>query len=381
VLLPLASLLACDGQDVEEVLGCREGSPHPDATRYGVVAHPYDAGANQTDLWEVVSLDPAGVVSRTEETFHMGRAALGTVAFTSDGSLGLAVQDDGSIGVFTLDEIGTPAVVHTAWNGDGALYAVGLTVDSTGERAWVLDGGTIEQGGGIYEVAIDCGDGTLDDLGRIAEATHPSHLLPVGDGTRHVLLAADVLDSAAGNHAHLLDLSGPTLLGSTAIWPDDEAIVGGVAVSGDGGWVLAGDNNMFSGLPNRVGVVRVDAEGVQGVEVLEPIEDPVSIATWGQTALVVSGTGDALVPLEYDPADGEEPFSVGGEVAYAGAGPLLPSSATSVAGPEGDGWILVAELSSIRMLRADTDGGLVDRGSLGFGSGYVNMVGAMGMQP
>jgi len=382
MLLPVATLLACNGGDPEEVVaGCRDGSPNPDTTRYGVVAHPYDADANQADLWEVVSLDPGGAISRTEQNFHMGRAALGTVAFTSDGSLGFAVHDDGTIGVFGLDETGTSTVVHPGWDDEDALYAVSLTLHPGGERAWVLDEGTIEQGGGIYEVAIDCTDGTLANLGRIVEATHPSHLLSVGDGDHHVLLGEDVLDSSAGEHAHLLDTEGPTRLGSTSMWPDDEAIVGGAAVTGDGAYVLAGDFNMFSGLPNRVAVVRVQPDGVEGLQVLSPIEDPVSIATWGRSALVVSGTGDALVALDHDPNNSEAPFSIGGPLAYTGAAPLLPSSATVVAGPSGGGWILVAELSSIRTVQSRSDGSLVDQGVFQFGSGFENMVGAMGMQP
>jgi hypothetical protein len=379
----MAALLACNGDDPDDevVAGCRDGSPDPGITRYGVVSHPYDEDANQTDLWEVVSLDPGGELARTEQTFRMGRAALGTVAFTNDGSLGFAVQDDGTIGVFGLEESGTPTVVDPGWNDQGAVYAVSLTLHPGGELAWVLDGDTVEQGGGIYEVHIDCTDGTLSNYGRITASTHPSHLLPVGDGTHHVLLGEDVLESAAGEHAHLIDMEGPTRLGSASIWPDDEAIVGGAAVAGDGAYVLAGDFNMFSGLPNRVAVVWARPDGVQGLQVLSPIEDPVSIATWGQATLVVSGTGDELLTLDYDPGNSQAPFSIGAPLAYADASPLLPSSATAVAGPSGAGWILVAELSSVRTVQARSDGTQVDQGTLAFGSGFENMVGAMGMQP
>ena len=52
-----------------------------------------------------------GVLHDDQTRFSMGRSTQGTVRFTPDGELGFAVQEDGSIGVFELQEAAATAVL------------------------------------------------------------------------------------------------------------------------------------------------------------------------------------------------------------------------------------------------------------------------------
>ena len=57
-----------------------------------------------------IDADEAGEIHDDGTRFSMGRATMGRVRFTPDGELGFAVQEDGSVGVFSLSASGEPAV-------------------------------------------------------------------------------------------------------------------------------------------------------------------------------------------------------------------------------------------------------------------------------
>jgi hypothetical protein len=85
---------------------CNADGGNPDQDRFVVISHPYDADGGQAGAYEVLLLSADGELSRTGSTFEMGRASFGEVVFTPIGRFGLAAQDDGSVGVFELDDAG-----------------------------------------------------------------------------------------------------------------------------------------------------------------------------------------------------------------------------------------------------------------------------------
>ena len=352
-----------------DAAGCAR-APVDRTTRAVVVSHPYDAGSNPSNLYRVLELDAAGALSDPGVTFELGRSTIGTIAFTPDGEVGLVAQEDGTLGVFRLDGA-TPEVVHARF--EGSFYAAHVVMAPAGDVAYVLDTQWRDNGGGIYRVAIGC-DGTLTDLGLWIPSQLPAGLHLAGD--RMLLAGADVGASPAGDDAHLLDAAG-TLLDGADAFGDDEAIVGGSALTADGAHLLIGDTSAFSGIPNRVAIAAIEGDTISPSQVITPIEDPLSIiaSPEGDVALVVSGFGDAVFVLDHTPA-ATTPFTLRGELAYSGASPQLPGHAV-LAGS----LVLLAENQGVRRIRLDGGGTVTDLGLTALGSGIAAITGAIGVQP
>jgi hypothetical protein len=335
-----------------------------------VVSHPYDAAGQPANRYRVLELEGPALTD-PGVTFEMGRSTIGVIAFTPDGEVAVAPQEDGTLGVVRLDG-DTPEVVHAAFA--GGFYADRVVMAPGGDLAYVLDNQWRENGGGIHRVAIGC-DGTLTDLGRWVESKLPAGLHLAGD--RAVLVANDVGGSPAGDDAHLLDWAAatPGPLDGADAFGDDEHIAGGSAVTEDGAHLLIGDTSAFSGIPNRVAVAAIEGDTLTPVQVLTPIEDPLSIVTLGEVALVVSGFGDAVFVLDYDPT-ADPPFTVRGEPTYVGASPQLPGHAV-LSGST----VLLAELEGVRRFRLDGGGVVTDLGLTSLGSDTDAITGAIGVQP
>lgn len=358
--------------------GCARTAAPADRPRFVVVSHPYDTAGMQAGGFEVLELSQAGLLTRPNRLFTMGRALVGTIAFTPDGEVGLAALDNGKLGVFRLDAAGVPTVVHAEF--DGSFYASRVIVEPRGDRALVIDGNTRDNGGGIYLVTIGC-DGTLTDHGLLSAARTPGGIAVLG--TRALVAAGDVLDSASGNDVHLLDWSAtPTIATGVDAFGDDEAIIGGTAVTHDGSTFLVGDVSQFSGLPNRVAVVDVTPAGELVARGVVAVEDPEAIVTspFGAVAVVASAFGDALFVLDADPNIASA-WRRRGEVAYSGARPQLPGDLAMIDRGMLRGHVLVSENVSVRHLVFGTDGSVADLGSLAFGSGLQNISGAIGVTP
>ncbi len=358
--------------------GCPRAPADGDRPRLVVVSHPYGASGEPAVTWAALTLAADGTLAPTGETFSMGRATGGVVAFTPDGEVGLVAQGDGTLGVFRVTGGGIE-VVHPAFA--GSFYASSVVVAPSGDRAWVLDGNWRENGGGIYQVAIGC-DGTLTEEGRVAEAKLPYALVPV-EGGRYALASRDVLVSTPGDDVHLLSLDGePELFGGADAFGDDEAIVASAAAAGGGRYLLLGDNSEFSGVGNRVAVVKVTATGLEPVQVLPSILDPFSIAAspFGGVAVVASGYGDALLVLE-ETGDDAAPFAVRGELSYDGPAPQLPGDTAVVTRGAHRGLALVVENQGLRRLRFTPEGDVQDLGIFSLGEGLAAIPGALGVQP
>lgn len=342
-----------------------------------VVGHPFDTSTS-TGTYEVLALSASGVMTTTGSRFTMGEASEREMAFTPDGEVGFAVQDDGSVGVFTLSATGTPTVLDAAFS--GAFYADAVRVSDDGSTLFIVDPNFPENGGGIYSAPIDCSGG-LGTPTKLFESKSARAFVPLSAGSA-ALVARGALGSTAVSHAHLVDLSGPTVTSSVDAFGDDDAILASFALTHDGNHLLIGDNSSFSGVPNRVAVIGVGASALTTVDVLPDIEDPYSIAAspFDDTAIVASGFGDAIFILDYTPA-AATPFTLRGELAYVGGGPQIPGSLAMISRGTLSGHVFIAEVRGVYRVELAGGGSVVDHDVLDLGGGNANIVGGIGVQP
>jgi hypothetical protein len=346
-LLLLTLLAACDGadksstddtaEDVAPVEGCR-ATPLPNrAPRLVAASLPYTAEGARSDRWTLLQLEDE-TLSATGITFEMGRGGGDPVVWSPDGSLGVAVQDDGSLGVFTP----SGEVVHAAWS--EGLYAGDVMFDSKGETLWVIDGNWVENGGGVYEVRVDCATGALTLVGLVVESKLGEHLL------------GDVLIADAS--AQTITLPDGALGAPTALFGHEDAIVGGADRRGD--TIFVGDNSAFSSEPNRVAVATV-GDSITPIGLFD-VYDPYAIVAVEGGAIVSSGFGDEIV-------------AVGAE----GVLDVMPSELPGAVTLGPDELALVAEVSGVRLVRLE-GGALVELGFYDTPE-IEDMIGSLGVQP
>ena len=387
VLVAVVALAACGGNSAgdgdagpdtpggADAMTCTRTAPAADHARHVVVSHPYDAASAQANDWEVLDLSATGTFSRPDRHFTMGRAVVGEVAFTPDGKVGIAVQDDGSLGVFALDEAGAPTVIAAALH--GGFYAERVVMAASGDHAYVLDDEWRENGGGIYRVDIAC-DGTVTDAGLVIAAKLPAGLAFAASGD--AVIAAVDLGGAMTNGVHVATWGqAPAVVASADAFGDDMAIVGGSALTRDGGFFLVGDTSQFANVPNRVAVVPVTGETLGTAYTIANVMDPIALVAspFTDDVLVASGFGDALYDLHRDP-DGT--WRDQGDITYQGAKPQLPGGAVRIDTGALAGHVLVGENLGVRRVELGA-GGIVDHGLYALGSGTANIVGAVGVTP
>ncbi|MBK9369184.1 MAG: hypothetical protein IPN01_23285 [Deltaproteobacteria bacterium] len=343
----LALLTACDGDkapstddtaaEVVPVEGCRATPLPKSAPRLVAASLPYTASGAAADSWTLLQLKDE-TLSATGVTFEMGRGGGDAVVWSPDGSLGVAVQDDGSLGVFTAEG----EVVHAAWS--EGLYAGDVMFDPKGETLWVIDGNWVENGGGVYEVGVDCATGALSLVGLVVQSKLGEHLL--GD----VLIA----DAAA----QTITLPGGALGQTTDLFGHEDAIVGGAARRGD--TIYVGDNSAFSSEPNRVAVASV-GDTITPLGLFD-VYDPYAIVAVEGGAIVSSGFGDEII-------------AVGAE----GVLDVMPSELPGAVTLGPDELALVAEVSGVRLVRLE-GGALVEIGFFDTPA-LEDMIGSLGVQP
>lgn len=356
-----------------------------DRPRKVLVSHPYTADSDPSDSYEVLDLSATGELTRPGQTITLRRTTYGTMAFTPDGKVGIVAQpDDQTLGVVAISDEGEVTVTHAGYEPPVELYPDSVVMDPSGHRVYVVDGNWRNNGGGVYAVTIEC-DGTLGQAEKLFESKLASGLVLLpGDPSRAVLAAVDALGSPTDLDLQLLSWgAAPAWLDGADAFPDDDAIVASLAVTSDGRYALIGDNSEYSGVDNRIGVVRVEDDSLVALAPLSPILDPVSIVAspYGNAALVASGYGDELIVLSYDAADATTPFAEVGPPSYQGAEPQLPGSAVQVEVGSLRGMVLVTEVEGVRRLSFQANGTVVDHGLLAFGGGVENIPGAIGVQP
>lgn len=366
-----------DDDDDDGANPCPRPLAAADRVRWGVYGLPYDENLDPADAWEVIRMDVDGTLTvDSSSRFTMGRSpSVGDVVFTPDGEVGIAAQDDGTLGVFTIDGDGAATVVHAAF--EGSFYAGKVIMDPTGERAWVLDSNTLGNGGGVYSVAIGC-DGTLTDEGLISAANLP-YDMALRTADTAVLYAKGIGEAdAAGADLFKAGLDPFVATSGADAFPgggDVDAIVSDLAITGDGNYVLVADNASFA-IGNRVSVVDLVPATPVYVQTISDIEDPVGLAVspHDDLVLVASGFGDGIFVLEYD-SGVVPPFVNDGELAYTGGGPQLPGAMVTLTRGQVNGLVLMAELSGIRRIRFDGGGVATDLGLVPTGDGIVGAIG------
>jgi hypothetical protein len=361
--------------------GCRSEPGDPDADRVVLVALPYDEDGGQTDQWAAMTLASDATMTDDGARLTAGRASFGDVAFTPDGAVAVAANDDGSLSWFAVDEGGAVTVVEAGLSGD--FYASRVVMEPTGEAVWVIDGNWINNGGGLYRVPIDCSDGSPGEAELFVESKLAADLLfDAARDDRALVVALDVPGCGVGDEAALLpfpEMDG-ALVGADA-FGDDEASFSDATMTADGRFALIGDWSAWSGIPNRVGVVELTDDGLVSSTVLPDVYDPAALVAspFDDAVLAVSGYGDAVFVISYDAGAGE--FAFVGEPTYVGQSPQLPGSAALVARGALEGLVLVAENQGVRGVRFDGAGGVVDLGLLVEGNGMPAITGALGVQP
>ncbi|HTJ85456.1 MAG TPA: hypothetical protein VL400_27250 [Polyangiaceae bacterium] len=357
--------------------GCVRAPGPDDKDRFVVVGHPFDT-SKPDGTYGVLALSQAGVLSATSTRFEMRKPVDREMAFTPDGVLGFAVQDDGTVGEFTVDATGNVTVLDAGYG--GAFYADAVRVSDDGSTLYVVDPDFPDSGGGIYAAPIFC-DGTLGDATKLFDTKNARAYVPLGPGSAAVVARA-ALGSTDVAHAHLVSLAGPTLESSANVFGDDEAILASFALTHDGKFLLVGDNSSFASTPNRVGVVGVGASSLTAVDVLADIEDPYALATspFDDAAIVVSGFGDAIFVLGYAPGQ-DPPFSNEGELAYVGGSPQVPGSLTMLARGTSSGRVFIGDVRGVYQVEFAGGGNVTDLGILDLGGGNENIVAGIGVQP
>jgi hypothetical protein len=345
-----------------------------------VVSHPFLGPGQKGKGYEVLELSAEGALAKTGKSFEMRTTVYGEIVFTPDGKLGFVVQEDGTLGVFSLAD-GEPKVLHEGYN--PGTYVTRAVMGPEGDRLYLLNGQWRENGGGVYAVKIGCDD-TLTNEGLLAASKLPGALAFVPGKPGVALLAAvDVLDSTAAHSAHQLDLGGKTLQGGADAFGDQDAIVASAVVTGDGAFGLISDVSEFSGVPNRIAVVALGAS-VTPVQVITPVDNPVSMlaSPFNNRILVASGYGNALRSLRPTPSSSSGQFVDDGALTYKGKKPQLPGDMVMVGRGKLRGRVLLSEVDGVRQVQfAQDDAPPADLGLFDLQGGVESIPGAIGVQP
>lgn len=257
-------------------------SETPDAS---IIIHavPYTVDAGQSSTWRAVFEDGSSL------DFEMGRATMGQVNLSSDGTWGAVAQENGSIGVFEVFS-NSVNVIEEAWvptyDAD-TLFATRIWLDPLQDRLWFVDG-NLSLKGGLYSVPIDCSSKTLGDVEKHIPSEHGGPMTFVQEPEFNTIFVGGSID--AGPQVTTFDrynIDGPH--NTFNAFPDDEAIYS--AMDSNGTDVLIGDNNAFSGVGNRV--VHLNAKTGDILNSID-VEDPMAIEVQADWALIASGFENAL---------------------------------------------------------------------------------------
>lgn len=359
-------------------MACTRTAGPADAPRFLVVSHPYTQDAMKSTKYEVLHVDTAGAITRGAQ-FDMNHTSFGSIQFTPDGKVGIAVSDEkGTLGVFTLADDGTPTVVDPGF-GTGMFYAERVVIDPSGTFAYVLDGNTRGANhGGVYAVQINC-DATLTFLGMIADASTPRGMIL--DGDRAFLAATSALDAPAGSDVTMLQLHGssaPTVMAGADAFGNDNAVFGGFALTADKSTILVG-NTSFAG-NNTVATVSVTATTLApGIQL--SVADPEAIETspFDNTAIVTTADGDKITILDNGGTNGA--WRIKGTL----GSPQQPGDTVQIHRGALNGHVFISELSGIRHVAFGQGGTVTDLGVTDLSGGddndLVDLPGAIGITP
>lgn len=347
--------------------------PDADRTRYVVVSHPF---AEDRTRYSVHALSTSGELTATGTTFSMGRAFDGEIAFSRDGFVGVAPQDDGTLGIFTIDEAGAVTVREPGRTGDA--YAARVIPDPNDAHVfWILDSQVRTNGGGIYRVVLTC-EGRVASETLALAAELPYGLVFEDDGMALVVAKAIGDEPRGDDDVFRVDLTTGEVESRVDVLEGDDWIGAGIARATE--HVIFADNAGFADVTNRLGVARTSRPLTAAPEVAD-VEDAVALvfSPFGDRLLAVSGFGDALFSLAYD-AGSATPLGAPTAITYVGGRPQLPGGTVAITRGSLTGLVLVAENQAIRRVRFE-EGALTDLGPTSLGEGSDAIPGAIGVQP
>ncbi|MEM6730227.1 MAG: hypothetical protein AAF658_01655 [Myxococcota bacterium] len=376
---------------------CRREAPVDDRPRSVVVSKPYRSDGTAANLYETLTLTRDGSLLRDDQFFVMGRSNFEQIVFTPDGRLGFSPQDDGTLGVFRVNDTGAVEVLHTAYDAGG--YVSRLVMHPEGRFIYGLKTqGSFDDTftGAIYKVAIGCDD-TLENTGALLRGISITQMTFIpGRADRFLVTAKRVTSSKEGHHVHLFETDGDSaaLRAGVRVWRDDDALPSAISISNDGSFAVLTDDSFTAPAGGRVAFIRVDVEnsrldsygpplsGEPGDVTVAPTE--VVFAPDDSAALMVqSYPVDAFRLISYDPRDAQSPARIGSELDYAFRSPQLPDVAVGIERGALWGTVVASELISVRVMRFDALGGVedVDRFALGGGDDIDEIIGSLGVQP
>ena len=277
-------IVGCENQKVEETgqmyFGCFGAEDPAPLIVHGIPsAETVEPAAN----WHAHFQDGKVV------DFEMGRATMGSVQLASDGTWGAVAQENGSIGLFRINNTEVD-VINPEWfpkYEDSILYATHIWLDPRQDRLWIVDGNLSEKGG-LYVAPIDCNTYTLNTVQQVFTAREGGPLSFVERSDFNTIFVA----KSVNNGKQVLtfdryDLSGP--MTAFDAFPDDEGVYSAIASNGTD--VLIADNNGSSTERNRV--VHLDATTGNVMNTLA-IEDPQSMIIQENWAIIAADSGNAL---------------------------------------------------------------------------------------
>lgn len=259
------------------------------AEPYIVYSTPYDADGNPANTWHFQQ-------GEAKQDFTMGRATSGQIQISTDGSWGVVVQQDGSLGIFRQEE-GIITVLESAFvpSTDAQdMYASAVEIDSQQGMLYITDSNWPNNGGGLFRSTIDCQTGSITATEKLFSSKNALASQFV-DADSMVYITREI-DGVYGQ-VSMFDRESMEKLGTIDAFGDDEAIFS--AVANNGADILVGDNNSFSGIPNRVAHMYWNGRSLEKLHEFT-VEDPMGIAIYENTAIISSGFGDSLWKYELD---------------------------------------------------------------------------------
>lgn len=357
-------------------------TPTPaDGTRRVVVSHPFPGdGGSRDNLWELFTLDATGALTANGVFFRMGRSSDGSspIVFTADGRYGFAAQEDGTIGVFRLDG---PAVTVLNARFTGTFSAGKLVMQPSGNRLWVLDFNTENNGGGVYTLGIAC-DGTLFNEQYAMPGNNAAAATLLRTAGQLAVAARSLPGTPMMQDVHLVNAATSAVLTSTTGFPDRDAIAPTLTASRDERFLAMPDNGF--GVGSRVAFFErtgttLTARQVVTTNVTNPIA--VHFSPFTDSALVVNTDGaDHFRRATWNAAGTS--FSVSAPLTYVHGRPQLPSAPVMIDRGTLEGRLLIAELDAVRQLQFERDGGITDVSSTPAGlTGNAQILGTIGVTP
>ena len=355
---------------------CTRAPKAADRKRFVVVGHASTGpvGTKSND-WEVLDLGVDGALSRPGRTFKMGVPRDDRIAFTPDGEIGVAAQDDGTLGIFRLDDAGTPTVIESAYKA-GFSYASAVTLSPDGTTAYVTNENWPDSGGGVYAFSLGC-DGKPKDLGKLIATKNAWGGVALLSATDAVVFSRETMGAPAGHQIVRLGLGTTAkVTASVDLFGDDSAIIVARAQSPDGRLVLFVDNSAFDGT-ERLGVVDTKGGGVAKAHLMDGFPEAASavVSPAGDAAIVALWGSDSYAVLKLQP-DATPPVTLEKKV----KGIQVPGALTTVERGALAGRVLIGEVRGLYQLQFEA-GGVKDLGVYSLGSGVENLISGIGVTP